>query len=221
MKDIKIANVQSKFGHSVLKAFLRYRIQLIVSVFIISIGCFTEGISQPAKSDEINSTIRRSASYISRTFKENGMFEYRTNMDSSIKVKPKYNILRHAGAMYSLATYYTTNPDEKVRAIIERAGTYLQNESLLPIKGQNNMLAIWSKPEVNGGNEPLLAKLGGSGLGLVALVCLEDIQPGFTSPSDLEALGKRKTVVFILNTYHLKEDAKIIGLLYIILEKQL
>jgi hypothetical protein len=39
-------------------------------------------------------------------------------------------------------------------------------------------------------DEPLKAKLGGSGLGLVALLSIEKIEPGFTSLSDLRALGR-------------------------------
>jgi hypothetical protein len=52
------------------------------------------------------------------------------------------------------------------------------------------MLAVWSEPEVNRSGEPLRAKLGGTGLGLVALLSIEKLHPGFTPLSDLQALGR-------------------------------
>ena len=61
------------------------------------------------------------------------------------------------------------------------------------------MLAVWSEPEVNRSGKPLQAKLGGTGLGLVALLSLENIQPGFTPLADLQALGR-------FTVYMQKED---------------
>lgn len=61
------------------------------------------------------------------------------------------------------------------------------------------MLAVWSEPEVNRSGKARQAKLGGTGLGLVALLSLERIQPGFTPLSDLQALEQ-----FIV--YMQKED---------------
>ena len=52
------------------------------------------------------------------------------------------------------------------------------------------MLAVWSIPEVNGSDDPLQIKLGGTGLGLVALLSIDKISPGFTPLPDLKALGR-------------------------------
>lgn len=52
------------------------------------------------------------------------------------------------------------------------------------------MLAVWSRPEINHSGKPLQAKLGGTGLGLVALMSLEAVRPGFTAMDDLRALGR-------------------------------
>ncbi len=150
----------------------------------------SEEISGPPPFAAVDNAISRSARYLVGITKENGMFEYRTNMDPTIKLKKKYNILRHAGTLYAMSMYYERHPDKNMWSAIERAGKYLQNESVLPLPGKDNMRAIWSKPEVNGSGKPLQVKLGGTGLGLVALLSIEKISPGFTSLPDLEALGR-------------------------------
>ena len=58
------------------------------------------------------------------------------------------------------------------------------------MEGHDELLAIWSKPEINHGNSPVQAKLGATGLGLVALLSVEKIQPGETPLEDLRRLGQ-------------------------------
>ena len=158
---------------------------LILCVFII--GC-SETTSPDI--DTIKNSVSRSAGYLLKATLTNGMFEYRINMDPTVKVKDKYNILRHAGTIYAMSMYYEWHPDENMRSAIERAGRYLRDEAVIPISGQENILAIWSIPEINGSDKPLQAKLGGTGLGLVALLSIENIHPMFTPLSDLQALGR-------------------------------
>lgn len=138
----------------------------------------------------IHSAIARSASYLTATVLPDGRFEYRINMDATVYVKPKYNILRHAGALYAMATYYQQYGDAKILPAILRAGQYFREDAIAPIAELPNMLAVWSKPEVNGSSSPLQVKLGGVGLGLVALLSIEDTQPGFTPLADLRSLGQ-------------------------------
>lgn len=128
------------------------------------------------------------------------MFEYRVNMDPTIKLKKRYNIIRHAGAIYAMSQYYELYPeDDEMRSAIERAGKYLRDEAIGPVSSNKDMLAVWSKPEINNSGKPLQAKLGGTGLGLIALLSIEKFHPGFTSLSDLQKLGN-----FIV--YMQKED---------------
>ena len=147
-------------------------------------------IFTPPQFDAVDDAIKRSASYLVKITKEDGKFDYRINMDPTIKVKDKYNILRHAGTIYAMSMYYEKHPDANIRSAIERAGKYLRDESILPIPGKDNMLAVWSIPEVNGSDDPLQIKLGGTGLGLVALLSIEKISPGFTPLPALKALGR-------------------------------
>lgn len=173
---------------------------LIIYVFLIILcgGCSNKRLKSSLL-DEVQNATKRSASYLVRATETNGMFKYRVNMNPNIKVKRKYNILRHAGTIYAMVMYYQKYPDEDMRLAIERAGKYLKDKFILPILGQENMMAVWSIPEVNGSDEPLQAKLGGAGLGLLALISIENIHPGFTPLHDLQALGR-----FIV--YMQKED---------------
>ena len=143
----------------------------------------------PPLNKAVQAATDRLARYLAKNVREDGMFEYRINMDPTIEVAERYNILRHAGTIYAMSMYYPIKPDSNMKSAIERAGKYLRDESLHLVSGNDYMLAVWSEPEVNRTGKPLQAKLGGTGLGLVALLSLENIQPGFTPLPDLRALG--------------------------------
>ena len=165
---------------------------LILMGFLLSVqgGCYLQGQSSVQGFDEVEDAIQQSASYLMKVTKKDGMFEYVLNMDPTIKVKKGYNILRHAGTIYSMSMYYDRYIDKDMLPLIKRAGAYLRDESIAPIPGKENMQAVWSKPEVNGGSHPTEVKLGGTGLGLVALMSIENIAPGFTPLSTLQDLGR-------------------------------
>ena len=149
-------------------------------------GC---GYTASPQIDIVRSAADRSAGYLARSTKETGMFEYRINMDPTVEVGEGYNIVRHAGTMYAMAMYYQLWPGASMLSAIERAGRYLQ-ESVHPVPGRDDILAVWSEPEVNRSGNPFQAKLGGTGLGLVALLSVEKIHLGFTPLRDLQALGR-------------------------------
>lgn len=140
--------------------------------------------------DEVRMAINRSANYLVKNTKVDGMFEYRINMNPAINVKKKYNILRHAGTIYAMSMYYQLQPDGTMRSALKRAGEYLRDKAIEPIPAKENMLAVFSKPDADLSGEPLQAKLGGTGLGLVALLSLENVFPGFTPLADLRKLGQ-------------------------------
>lgn len=140
--------------------------------------------------DDLQTAIQQSVQYLAKGIKEDGMFEYRINMDPTIRVKPKYNILRHAGSIYAMSMWHGMRPNQDMASVIKRAGRYLQDESMFPVQEDPELLAIWSRPDVNGSTNPPQVKLGGVGLGLVALLSIEDFYPGFTDLSTLQALGR-------------------------------
>lgn len=142
------------------------------------------------KIEDVEKAISRAGVCLVGMVQDDGMFIYRVNMNPDVRVKRRYNILRHAGAIYALCDYYHYRPDSKTKEAIECAGRYLIRESMGPVEEWSNTLAVWSKPEVNGSGKPLQAKLGGTGLGLVALLSIEKVRPGFNSLSNLQALGR-------------------------------
>lgn len=180
-----------------MKNRLSLGVYALIVVLLFSCGTKEERVL--FSTEELRTAIENSARYLVRNTREDGMFNYRVNMDPRISGTRKYNILRHAGTIYAMARYYQLHPDEQVRSAMERAGRYLQERAIGPLPGKEDLLAIWSKPEVNGGGSPLQAKLGGTGLGLVALTGLEKVTPGFTPLDDLRKLGR-----FIV--YMQKED---------------
>lgn len=135
-------------------------------------------------------SISLAADYLVRACKPDGQFTYRVNLDQSITHKMKYNVLRHAGAMYSLAMYHQWRPNEKAREAVVRAGRFLRDRCIAPVDEEENMQAVWSRPEMTGAKKLLSAKLGGAGLGLVALVNLEVIAPESTPIEQLRQLGR-------------------------------
>lgn len=180
--DLKDARRSTNYGIICL-------LVLCVSFIRLYEGFSEEKLTSP-QPVAVDDAISRSAGYLIKITKEDGMFEYRVNMDPTIKLKNKYNILRHAGTLYAMCMYYERHTDKEMSSAIKRAGKYLQKEAILPVPGKNDMLAIWSRPDINGSGKPLQIKLGGTGLGLVALLSIEKIYPGFTPLPDLQALGQ-------------------------------
>jgi len=113
--------------------------------------------------------VHEAARYLIHTCDATGQFTYRINTNPSVRVPPKYNLLRHAGTIYSLCMYEDRYPTALTRATIARAIGFLQRNAIGGVGSHTNMLAVWSRPEINLGDGPLQAKLGGTGLGLVAL----------------------------------------------------
>lgn len=169
----------------------RYNAHLIVVGYVMLGMCGeTWSAGKRSQGDGVQKAIHRSAHYLTASVKKDGMFIYRINMDATRRVKKKYNILRHAGTIYSMSMYYRLNPDADVLSAIKKAGRYLQTDAMRPLPENDAITAIWSDPKVNQSGKALQAKLGGAGIGLVALLSIESIHPGFTPLSDLQALGR-------------------------------
>lgn len=78
---------------------------------------------------------------------------------------------------------------QEMKSAIERGGNYLVKESIAPVAKYKNMLAVWSRPDVIHSNAAMQAKLGGTGLGLVALLSADKMGINTTSLETLQALG--------------------------------
>ena len=139
----------------------------------------------------LEAAIQGCAAYLQRQTKPDGMFVYRVNMSPHIAVGEGYNILRHAGTLYSMAVYHRRYPSVKMLDAIQWAGGYLRDKAVFALREKENadLAAVWSTPETTASSEEWQAKLGGTGLGLVALSELNEIIPDFAPISTLRALG--------------------------------
>ena len=141
------------------------------------------------ESKQLKKAINLSAGYLIKQCRENGEFLYRINVDPAIRPKPKYNFLRHAGTIYALSSYDQTYPQELTQRTLKRAIDFLKEFAIGPIPGKNDQLAVWSHPEITHRDKPLQAKLGGTGIGLVALLSVEENLPGTTPLEYLRKMG--------------------------------
>lgn len=141
-----------------------------------------------ADSNNVYKAIQRAADYLINSILENGQFLYKRNLNPAYdKTKNEYNILRHAGAIYSVVPYMIENNRLENAKKIYKAGLWLKTQ-LIYIEGSNRLKAIWS-PVENEDTEFSQAKLGGSALCLIALMEIEKLYPGFTDDSTFNALG--------------------------------
>ena len=176
---------------------------LLLLAFGAAFGWAVNGEEKPATSEptpleagqlpseeEVRGAIEAAAGYLVRATGPDGRFIYRTDLDPTFDPEPRYNVLRHAGTIYSLGIYHGWKPNEETRRAMERATRYLQECCVDEVPGHEGLLAVWSPPGVVLTGRPLQAKLGGTGLGLVALVGTEEVVPGTTPAAELAALGR-------------------------------
>jgi hypothetical protein len=139
--------------------------------------------------DRLREAMDLSAAYLTKYCNGKGKFLYRVNVNPDIPVKPRYNFVRHAGTIYALATYDQLYPQDTTKNALKRATAFLKKSSIAPMPEREDLLAVWSHPEITGSRKPLQAKLGGSGLGLVALLSVENVIPGTTPVEYLRKMG--------------------------------
>lgn len=165
---------------------------LLFLTLILTIGYFSKStnIYHIAQSSDISPAIDLATNYLLRSCDFDGRFLYRIWPDSKKKPKPLYNILRHSGTMYALAQAYQRQPSQKIKIVLSKTSRYLQSHCLKPLPDHETILGIWSLPSVNRKQSPPQIKLGGVGLGLVALVSVEKIIPGTISLTNLRKLGQ-------------------------------
>ncbi len=134
----------------------------------------------------------RLPAYLMRNLQENGRFYYLRYPGEAARDDGKYNILRHAGTIYSLGMYNQDYPGADIVASMESASGYMKECCLAgperPEEG--DWLAVWSSPEIATNVRERKAKLGGAALGLIALLSLEKEKPGATGDETLRALGR-------------------------------
>lgn len=157
---------------------------LLLNVAAPACLCAEHGIA-------LNQHIRWAAGYLSEAVTVSGRFVYLRDLQGSAGDPRRYNVLRHAGALYAMASYPVIEPpDGGFTEAIKRTAAYLVGCCVGPVDGRTGLLALWSPPERAGSRHAYLqAKLGGTGLALAALVQVEFVQPGTTAPEMLAQLA--------------------------------
>ena len=121
----------------------------------------TEPVGPGPSVEATERAISLASGYLVRACRASGQFEYRINLDQEVSVRPKYNVLRHAGAMYGLAMSFRHRPLPDVSEAVRRASQFLIQNCVAPLDQSPQLLAVWSPPELTHSDAPLQAKLGG------------------------------------------------------------
>ena len=75
--------------------------------------------SNPSLSkEELYEAISLAGKFIARSADTIGRFSYVVNTNPDVKITPSYNMLRHAGAVYSLGMYYELSGDPEAHTLI-------------------------------------------------------------------------------------------------------
>ncbi len=126
--------------------------------------------------------------YLLRSQHDDGSFMYVVDPKRPSLRSRRYNILRHAGTMYALgqAARHQVQPSASAEAIAG-AATYLR-QRLTPVPGAPALLAVATLPDLDGQHRHV-AKLGASGLALIALTTANRLRPGTVRLDELRAIG--------------------------------
>ncbi|NRB53770.1 MAG: hypothetical protein HRU41_39325 [Saprospiraceae bacterium] len=133
----------------------------------------TEAQNKPPTTEgaegEVNvAFLRTAAAYFERHQRPSGRLEYIINPEGTSSDNGVYNVVRHAGALYSLAAYIEHTGDRQFDEVWKKASDYMWETNVLPIP-DTKTLAIWSVPGENVYDDSFAtAKIGATGLALVA-----------------------------------------------------
>lgn len=139
---------------------------------------------------DLDKTINLAADYLSRVTLPNGEFIYLVNPDPRFKSPVEYHVVRHAAVMYGFSMYLQDFDNPPVLDAMRRSSGFLNKCCVARVPGQQDMLAVWSLPQLHQSKTPLEADLGGTGLALVGLTSLEAREPGTVDIEGLRALGR-------------------------------
>lgn len=123
---------------------------------------------------------------------ETGAFTYTANLDPTVPVVRDYNILRHQGTVYSLGMYDDAFPDAQNVEVMRRAVEYMRKCCYDTLR-DGKVIGIHEPDTVARQASRHYYKLGGTGLGLLALTAVERKSPGFVPREEMvrvAALGE-------------------------------
>jgi hypothetical protein len=137
---------------------------------------------------QVRAAASEAAGYIRRVNEESGRFIYTLNLNREVAVEPDYSILRHEGTIYAIGMVDDVIEDPANVAVMQRAVAYLKRCCYRKIG--ETQIAIAEPDDVSNQWERDKYKLGGAGLGLLALTSLQQKMPGSSSPEELHAISR-------------------------------
>jgi hypothetical protein len=117
--------------------------------------------AQPTRTDDrLLAAARAGGEYLVRMTEADGQFIYSYDPQRDRPNVVSYNMLRHAGSIYSMCELYAVTRDAELLAAIERAIGYMK-ASIRPYQGREEQKVLLDRF--------VDIKLGGNGLGIIAL----------------------------------------------------
>ena len=168
---------------------MRLNYKFIKTLFISSLLLVVLSTSGCQSNDQLTDSIKLSAEYIDNYTKPDGMFDYEVDLFTGKVSDRSYNILRHAGTIYALANSYEFYKSKKSLKTLLDASNYMKLCCIGPVEDNNDILGVWSYKSINKSMPYDKLKLGGTGLGLVALLSVAQLKPGTTDKETLRKLG--------------------------------
>lgn len=153
------------------------------------------GASDSAAPIPLDTAIKSAAEYLHGALDADGRFSYvvdgRTGRTGRTE-DAGYNLLRHAGALYALAAYHAEHPAVAAdRLRLQRAVDFMFRCCIRPHEADAEALVLWSPAELVGGRRDYdVAKLGGAGLAVIALLSLQSQLEGAEAARIATGLGR-------------------------------
>ena len=138
--------------------------------------------------EELYEAISLAGKFIARSADSIGRFSYVVNTNPDVKITPSYNMLRHAGAVYSLGMYHELSGDPEACEASTRAMEYVKQTALGPVT--DGTYGIWTFKDITLLDKPAQVKLGGCGLGILAMSACLKCDPYFLEREKMVGMGE-------------------------------
>jgi hypothetical protein len=140
--------------------------------------------------NELIQAIHNAKTALVSMLKSDGQFVYRIDGRTGMETNPGYNIVRHSGSIYALAMYDQRYHDPAARDAIVRASRFLVRSCVKSVGDATDELqAVVFTPEMSEAKPRLEAELGGTALGVVALLRAREVDPEAVDSEVLKKLG--------------------------------
>jgi len=190
-------NTQSKPRASRLRVAFIVALGVCVVALITGVGLLL--FSQPPAAQglhiaelnaaALNQAIDAAGDYMNGACDASGRFKYLQHLDRA-KPSSRYNVVRHAGAIYAMVAAFRRSKNPSTQAAVERATRYLLIHHVAALPNDAQRMAVWSLPGEETRDGRRQAKLGGSALGLIALTEASTLNDGLVPTTTLRALGR-------------------------------